>query len=118
MKKNASQIIIFLFVSLFLHSCSDSDDAYVPISPVQVDLTTVPYQKLSDYHFFEGDLKLQIPALDVLPYQPASALFTDYAHKKRFILITHIQMAQKINCKNGLMQAICKIRFRLQLRLP
>ena len=85
MKKNASQIIIFLFVSLFLHSCSDSDDAYVPISPVQVDLTTVPYQKLSDYHFFEGDLKLQIPALDVLPYQPASALFTDYAHKKRFI---------------------------------
>jgi uncharacterized repeat protein (TIGR03806 family) len=30
-------------------------------------------------------MKLQIPALNVLPYAPASSLFTDYAHKKRFV---------------------------------
>lgn len=52
---------------------------------VSVDLTTVPYAKLSDYHFFTGDLKDQIPADKVIPYAPASGLFTDYAHKKRFI---------------------------------
>jgi CshA-type fibril repeat protein len=52
---------------------------------VTVDLTQVPYVKLSDYHFFIGDLKKQIPSMNVLPYLPASTLFTDYAHKKRFV---------------------------------
>lgn len=52
---------------------------------VSVDLTTVPYTKLSDYRFFEGELKNQVPAEKVIPYEPASGLFTDYAHKKRFI---------------------------------
>jgi hypothetical protein len=35
--------------------------------------------KLSDYKFFEGALKNQNPALNVVPYEPASSLFTDYA---------------------------------------
>lgn len=52
---------------------------------VSVDLTTVPYDKLSEYRFFTGDMKDQVPAQNVIPYSPASALFTDYAHKKRFI---------------------------------
>jgi uncharacterized repeat protein (TIGR03806 family) len=30
-------------------------------------------------------MKNQIPSLGVLPYEPASQLFTDYAHKKRFV---------------------------------
>lgn len=78
-----------LFVSVFLCfivflSCSDKDE-YTPVSPVTVDLTQVPYPKLSDYKFFEGELKNQIPSLNVLPYEPASSLFSDYAHKKRFV---------------------------------
>lgn len=52
---------------------------------VSVDLTTVPYTKLSDYRFFQGELKNQTPLEGVIPYEPASGLFTDYAHKKRFI---------------------------------
>lgn len=76
--------ITLIFLSIFI-ACSDSDDEYVPVSPVVVDLTTVPYPKLSDYHFFEGDMKNQIPSLNVIPYEPASSLFTDYASKKRFI---------------------------------
>jgi len=96
MKRNyaflfGSSLIIALIIIV---SCSKSDDeAYiVPVveepvieSPVTVDLTTVPYAKLSDYKFFEGDMKDQKPALNVLPYEPASSLFTDYAHKKRFV---------------------------------
>ena len=50
-----------------------------------MDLSQVPYAKLSDYKFFEGDLKNQEPSLDVLPFEPASGLFTDYASKKRFV---------------------------------
>jgi uncharacterized repeat protein (TIGR03806 family) len=76
-----------LFFTTIIISCSDSeeDSEYTAISPVSVDLTTVPYQKLSDYKFFEGALKNQNPALNVIPYEPASSLFTDYAHKKRFV---------------------------------
>jgi CshA-type fibril repeat protein len=62
-----------------------SNEANVTINAlpiVSVDLTTVPYPKLSDYHFFVGNIKDQVPSLNVLPYEPASALFSDYAHKK------------------------------------
>lgn len=73
-----------LFLSIFI-ACSDKDDEYTPVSPVVVDLTLVPYAKLSEYQFFEGDIKEQNPSLNVIPYEPASSLFTDYASKKRFI---------------------------------
>lgn len=52
---------------------------------VSLDLTSVPYTKLSEYRFFTGALKDQNPNEGVLPYKPASSLFTDYALKKRFV---------------------------------
>lgn len=90
MKKHYAYLIALTLISLFaILACSDSDsDTYIPVepvSPVVVDLTQVPYPKLSDYKFFEGPLKDQKPALDVLPFEPASSLFTDYASKKRFV---------------------------------
>jgi uncharacterized repeat protein (TIGR03806 family) len=80
-------ILSFFAISLLIFfSCTDNDDEeYAPISPVTVDLTQIPYPNLSDYHFFEGEMKNQIPSLNVLPYEPISSLFTDYAHKKRFV---------------------------------
>ena len=80
-------ILSFFAISLLIFfSCTDNDDEeYTPVSPVTVDLTQVPYPNLSDYHFFEGEMKNQVPSLDVLPYEPISSLFTDYAHKKRFV---------------------------------
>ncbi len=88
--KNSMKKYYFLSVAVLLTfiifiSCSDEDDEYVPVSPVVVDLTLVPYPKLSDYKFFQGEMKDQIPSLNVIPYEPASSLFTDYASKKRFI---------------------------------
>ena len=82
--------LIFLVCFSSLFSCSSDDDApYIPIieepeTPI-LDLTKVPYPKLSDYNFFEGPLKDQNPVADVLPFEPASGLFTDYAKKKRFV---------------------------------
>ncbi|HRE78391.1 MAG TPA: hypothetical protein PLL09_11265 [Flavobacterium sp.] len=65
-----------------------SNQANVTITAVSiavVDLTQVPYPKLSDYKFFVGDIKNQNPSYGVLPYKPASSLFTDYALKARFV---------------------------------
>lgn len=94
MKKQYASLIAFAVLVIFIiQSCSKSDDDFYepivqapePVSPVVVDLSTVPYPKLSDYKFFEGDLKAQIPTVGVLSYEPASSLFTDYAKKKRFV---------------------------------
>ena len=83
--------IVLLFTLLF--SCSndnintDLDETFIPIpvSPVVLDIESFPFNTLSDYNFFEGDIKAQTPVLGVIPYKPISTLFTDYAKKKRFI---------------------------------
>ncbi len=87
MKKNYYLALSFVALMSVIISCTQSDDVeqYTPISPVNVDLTQAPYPLLSQYNFFEGDMKDQIPALNVLPYKPSSSLFSDYAHKKRFV---------------------------------
>lgn len=77
-------------IALF-NSCG-KDEAYIPIteepievSPVVFNIEQVPYQTLSEYNFFEGNIKDLIPVYGVLPYDLISPLFSDYAHKKRFI---------------------------------
>ncbi len=45
----------------------------------------IPYPTLSEYNFFDGDMKDLIPVAGVLPYDLNSPLFSDYAHKKRFV---------------------------------
>src|SRR5690606_5777463 len=57
----------------------------LPVSPVVYNLANMPYDNLSDYNFFEGNIAQHNPVYGVVPYEPISSLFTDYAHKKRFI---------------------------------
>lgn len=96
---------LYFFKSLLLFtaltaiiSCGADDSMYeeVPqvvsptpepgqVSPVVMDLNAVPYQNLSDYKFFDGQMKNLSPAYKVIPYGLNSELFTDYAKKKRFI---------------------------------
>jgi uncharacterized repeat protein (TIGR03806 family) len=85
MKK--TYLVLLLFVAAFaFNSCTGGDENdYEPVSPVVLDVTQVPYAKLSDYHFFEGEMKNLVPAYRVLPFKPNSELFSDYARKKRFI---------------------------------
>ncbi|HEY0091316.1 MAG TPA: hypothetical protein VGB43_02425, partial [Flavobacterium sp.] len=96
-KYYAFLLIAFGSLLCIVFACSDSESdeesPYVPVSPVTVNLADVPYPKLSDYKFFEGPMKDQNPSLDVLPYEPASSLFTDYAHKKRFVWMPKNQKA-------------------------
>jgi uncharacterized repeat protein (TIGR03806 family) len=90
--KNKFLLLFFMAMMITVISCSDDDDnspdteeEYVPVSPVVLDVENVPYPKLSDYKFFEGELKNLKPSYKVLPFRPASELFTDYAQKSRFV---------------------------------
>jgi uncharacterized repeat protein (TIGR03806 family) len=87
--------------SLLCTSCA-KDDNYIPVesepeSPVVFDITQVPYQTLSEYNFFEGDMKNLSPVYGVLPYDLISPLFSDYAHKKRFIWMPNNVSASYVN---------------------
>lgn len=81
-----------LLTCLLFTSCA-GDDNYSPtdddpvnqISPVVFDLANVPYQTLSEYNFFEGNMSDLNPVYGVLPYDMISPLFSDYASKKRFL---------------------------------
>lgn len=76
-----------LLSALFLYSCKDDEGIAPPDGEniVNFDINAVPYGKLSTYSFFKGALKELNPTKKVIPYEPASSLFTDYALKKRFI---------------------------------
>lgn len=70
-----------------IFSCKKHEGNFAPYvnMEVKLDLTQVPYEKLSDYNFFVGEIKNQNPTNGVIYYEPISTLFTDYALKKRFI---------------------------------
>ena len=78
---------IYSVCDAFGEQCSNSIITIniLPVTPVNLDLANVPYPSLSDYNFFEGNMADQMPSYGVLPYQPISVLFTDYAKKKRFV---------------------------------
>lgn len=99
MNKNFYPTIFF--IALLLFSCSSDSEVYVeePIleSPVNFDINSVPYQTLSEYNFFEGDMKNLSPVYGVLPYELITSLFTDYALKKRFIWMPADQKANYVS---------------------
>jgi len=68
-------------------SCSTEDVSVtvIPQQEVVYNPDEMPYQTLSEYNFFEGELKDLEPIPSVLPYDLNSPLFSDYAHKKRFV---------------------------------
>ncbi|GGG37812.1 hypothetical protein [Bizionia arctica] len=94
MDKNYITLFTILIICLGFFSCA-SDDDYVPnpiatpesgqTSPVHFNIDEVPYQTLSEYNFFDGELKNLEPVYGVLPFELSSPLFSDYALKKRFI---------------------------------
>jgi uncharacterized repeat protein (TIGR03806 family) len=81
------KILGILFVAFLAYSCKDDDEVIVPEerSPVVFDLDSVPYTNLSDYGFFKGNLVDHSPVKGVIPYEVITPLFSDYAHKYRFI---------------------------------
>ena len=70
---------VFGFLILHLLACQST------LAPVQLDLENLPYKKLSEYHFFQGSGDNLKANEGVLPYDLNTPLFTDYAHKARFV---------------------------------
>lgn len=85
-----------------LFTCQQADQKQ---EPEQFDLQKVaeepkgdfPYQWLSSYGFFEGELNQLNPASGLIYYEPASSLFTDYAHKSRWVWIPDGKKAQIVS---------------------
>ncbi len=102
-------ILIFILV-VFQWACTTEkkvEEVHVPhlnygeweapeIKTASLDFAQIPFKNLSDYGFFKGKIR-ELEAEDgVIPYEPASSLFTDYAHKSRFIWMPEESQA-KIN---------------------
>lgn len=60
----------------------------------RVNVPTEALERLSDYHFFIGELAKLQPNDRVLPYDLNSPLFSDYAHKARFVWMPEGRSAQ------------------------
>ncbi|MEZ4797029.1 MAG: hypothetical protein R2785_07655 [Flavobacteriaceae bacterium] len=100
MFKPYTYIALLLTLSLFA-SCT-KDDGYVGvdpelISPVVFNIDSLPYDNLSEYNFFEGNIADLNPVYGVLPYGLNSALFSDYANKKRFVWMPKDSTAKYVN---------------------
>ena len=63
-----------------IQECEDSE-----IPQVQFNPNEIPYDSLSRYGFFAGFISDQLPVEGVIPYELITPLFSDYAHKHRFI---------------------------------
>ena len=91
------KISFLLFLSFVLVNCEPSKKEDLPVEksfalvdvPVPEAINTAidkfPLPSLSEYGFFDSPLASLQPRDRVLPYEPITSLFTDYAFKKRFV---------------------------------
>ncbi len=77
MKKILFTTIPFFALMLFLANCQMGNKG--------IQIPVEPYEKLSQYQFFKGNLADLQPNDRVIPYDLNSPLFSDYAHKARFV---------------------------------
>lgn len=73
-------VMLLVGASFVLQQCGE-----VKIGPVSVAITGDFFPNLSQYNFFQGNISNLLPNERVLPYDLNSALFSDYAHKARFV---------------------------------
>ncbi|MCW3126157.1 MAG: hypothetical protein JWO03_1815 [Bacteroidetes bacterium] len=74
--------ICFLFaagMTAYIVGCNVAD------SKVMLDVAAKPFELLSQYHFFKGTMHDLKPNDRITPYDLNSPLFSDYAHKARFV---------------------------------
>lgn len=93
---------VSLILAFVIFSSCTNDESYIDVEPDQVspvvfDIDILPYENLSEYNFFEGNISDLNPVYGVLPYDLNSALFSDYAKKKRFIWMPKDSTASYVN---------------------
>lgn len=75
-------LVLPLAAIAYMVSCN-----MVSTGKVMLDTTAKPFQKLSQYKFFTGTISELKPNERVVPYDLITPLFSDYAHKARFIYV-------------------------------
>src|SRR5689334_17555811 len=69
-------------------ACADTDSSIPVETPKCVPSDgALPHEKLSEYCFFQGDMKDLVPADRAVEYQVAAALWSDHAAKQRMIVL-------------------------------
>jgi uncharacterized repeat protein (TIGR03806 family) len=76
MKRIAFVLMVIGVCGFAVSTCQTSKSVSIPQDP---------YEKLSEYNFFNGTLSDLDPVETVLPYDLNTPLFTDYAYKARFV---------------------------------
>lgn len=74
-----SILSLLVFLSLLLTCCQPN------LQQIKDRSDQEPFERLSEYNFFSGTLAALNPNEGVLPYDLNSPLFSDYAHKARFV---------------------------------
>lgn len=77
MKKLLFISVLLIGSVIFINSCQ--------LGQKGIAIPMKPFEKLSEYQFFKGNLANLEPNNRVIPYDLNSPLFTDYAHKARFV---------------------------------
>ena len=77
MKKLLFISVLLIGSVIFINSCQ--------LGQKGIAIPMEPFEKLSEYQFFKGNLANLEPNNRVIPYDLNSPLFTDYAHKARFV---------------------------------
>ena len=85
----SARFALVTIILVFLMGCQSRKPETIVLAEesLPVDISSIGKEKLSEYRFFKGPLKNLVPAEGVMPYVLNSALFSDYAFKKRFIQI-------------------------------
>lgn len=103
-KKNIASYLSLCFLLVFFFSCQkeyqvEQSIVFDPQKDHEEADGMYPYDWLSTYGFFEGDLESLNPSQELIEYEPASSLFTDYALKSRFVWMPEDSKAAIINDK-------------------
>jgi uncharacterized repeat protein (TIGR03806 family) len=75
-------MLVPVFITGYLAGCNLKKSAIV-----NLDVSAKPFEKLSEYNFFAGVMNELKPQARVVPYDLNTPLFTDYAHKARFVYV-------------------------------
>ena len=93
MKCARKLILLSAFLPVLYLSCSQNTDK-AEVAKEAVSLAAnFGLEKLSEHNFFKGKMSDLIPIDGIIPYDLNTPLFSDYAHKARFIKIPEGQKA-------------------------
>lgn len=79
------KIVAFFLIFFGYVSCSDNESVVEIPQHLEVNWQDAPFEKLSDYGFYKGNLNDLTPHPSLILYEPAAELFTDEAQKQRLI---------------------------------